>query len=129
MKSRLRAFIIKRVLIQYVILAILGIIFIEQSMHTLLGLTLGSFFSLIRFDSIAATVSKVIAEPQRFTGISRNASRYIINQISAFVLLTVSLEISIPLFFGVTAGILLVPLAIMINGISEALGLSHNRFQ
>jgi uncharacterized membrane protein len=59
----------------------------------------------------------------------RMISKYIINQAFVVLLLAVSIKLDFGLFSGLAAGLLLVPVTIMINGITEGLGITHNGFE
>lgn len=54
---------------------------------------------------------------------------YFAGQLAIIVAMIITLKINIWLFAGMVAGILHVPLAITINAVTEAVGLSKNGFE
>lgn len=52
----------------------------------------------------------------------------LLSQMMAFALLLLAALLDTHLFFGVAAGLLLVPAVICINAVTEKLGLTHNRW-
>jgi hypothetical protein len=54
---------------------------------------------------------------------------YMLNQTALAAMLYIAFRLDAGLFFGFTAGILIVPLILLVNGITEAAGITHNNFQ
>ena len=55
--------------------------------------------------------------------------KFLSTQTLTVLFMAVSISINKWSFLGVVAGILIIPLIILINSLTEALGLSHNNFQ
>jgi hypothetical protein len=131
LKSKLERFILKRALFFFILLSLLNIIFMKEKLFILGGLAVGGVFSVLKLGSFAA-VLKDYAKRLNNSGKSKSgyiAARYIINQIITITLLAVSLKINLWFFAGMTIGILLVPIVVFINGITESLKITHNNFE
>ena len=126
--SSLEKFIAKRVLIIFGVLVILNLIFVSQRMYVMLGLIIGSVFGFMRFSSFGATISRLVLHDKSST-IKETFIRYMVNHVAMIVLCAVSIKYSLWMFTGVIAGVLIIPGIIMINGITEGLGVTHNRFE
>jgi hypothetical protein len=103
----------------------------KEKLFILGGLAVGGVFSVLKLGSFAA-VLKDYAKRLNNSGKSKSgyiAARYIINQIITITLLAVSLKINLWFFAGMTIGILLVPIVVFINGITESLKITHNNFE
>lgn len=121
-------FLLKRVLVLYVILLVIDLIFIDKKWLALTGLTVGMGIGLLKFKSTALVLSKLISTDESKKHTKRNILLYVVSQLLVIIFLGLALLLSIWLFAGFTAGILLVPLAIIANSITEFLGITHNNF-
>lgn len=127
-RSKIEIFIIKRILIFYFLLTVLAILFVDQKVFVLSGLTVGAGAGLLRFCSTASMLAGYMLRDN--PGVTGNGViRYIVNMVATIALLTVSLIYDKWFFAGTAAGILIVPLAITLNGITEGLGITHNSFE
>lgn len=126
--NSLEKFIAKRVLIIFGVLVILNLIFVSQRMYVMLGLIIGSVFGFMRFSSFGATISRLVLHDKSST-IKETFIRYMVNHVAMIVLCAVSIKYSLWMFTGVIVGVLIIPGIIMINGITEGLGVTHNRFE
>lgn len=133
LKSKLERFVAKRVLIVFILMAILDIVLMNQKWHVLVGMLLGGIFSLFKFSSYAFVFSKVIASAanndRRNPAVKRSMLIFIINQLVLLPILYVSYKFNEWFFMGIVAGILLVPLVLIINSITEPLKITHNNFE
>ncbi len=117
-------FLTKPVAIVAVVLAVFaGIYWCDVLL--VLGIGVGAFVGVykIRLFSILFTVA-VSGKRPSLLGLLAQMSV----QTMAFLLLVVTALLDTSLFYGATIGILIIPLVICINGISEKCGLSHNRW-
>jgi hypothetical protein len=132
-KSKIELFIAKRALIFFIVLAISDIIFIAKRWLVLEGLALGGIFSILKFGSyvlvLTKTISPVSGIGQQKHGVRNSVLIFIVNQIILLPLLFISLKINQWFFAGIVAGILLVPLVLFINCITEPLKITHNNFE
>ena len=121
LRSSMTVFIIKRLLILFVILSIIDIIWIGQRWIVLAGLSIGMIFSVLRFDSYAMVLKKNNAYGIIIV--------FIINQVVLLPLLFIALKLNQYFFTGTVAGILLVPSVLLINSITEAFSITNNNFE
>lgn len=128
-QSKIERFLAKRVLALYIIIAAADLMLLPEKWKVLAGLTIGGIYSLFRLNSHAGTLSRLISQNKDAITKSHSMLKYLITQGLVFLLLAASLKINQWLFAGVTTGILLVMMAVMINGITESLGITHNNFE
>ncbi|HEX3028818.1 MAG TPA: hypothetical protein VHT34_05855 [Clostridia bacterium] len=133
LKSKLEIFVTKRVLIFFIILSIFDIVLLDKRWLVLLGLFPGSLLCILRFSSNALLLKEILSSAADY-GESRHAGFksvlfFIINQIILVFMLFVFYKISPWAFAGFTAGLVLVPFVLMLNGITEALRITHNNFE
>lgn len=115
-------------IILYLISVILLLIFFHGRPIIIAGLSLGGVLSIVRFSTNATSFIRLLSG----TGETLAGGRikwFIINSIVAFVVLAVSIKINLFFFGGVIAGIFFVPIVIIINSITEAIGITHNNFE
>lgn len=133
LKSKLEIFVAKRVLIFFIILSIFDIVLLDKRWLVLLGLFPGSLLCTLRFSSNALLFKELLSSAADY-GEYRHAGLktvifFIINQIILVFLMFVFYKISLWAFAGFTAGLVLVPFVLMLNGITEALKITHNNFE
>jgi hypothetical protein len=133
LKTKLEKFVAKRSLIFFILLAILDIVFIHRRWFLLTGLLLGGILSNLKFSSYALVFSKMIAynngNSQHRYGTGKSIIYFIMNQLLILPVLFLALKFNLWFFIGVVAGILLVPLVLFINCITEPLKITHNNFE
>jgi len=133
LKSKLEKFVAKRVLIFFVILAILDMVLIKEKWLVLSGLLIGGAFSVFRFGSYSMLFTNLLT-PTSDGNTKKHAALkstliFILNQSILLLLLFLAMKISSWYFAGIVAGILLVPFVLLVNGITEALSITHNNFE
>jgi len=127
--NKLELFLAKRALVLFAILAVLDIMLVSQRWAVLAGLTLGGILSLIRFGSMSAFFSRVLLPDYgKQATVLLIIIRQVANQVFTIIFLALSLMLCLEFFAGAVVGILIVPLVIMINGITEGLGITKNNF-
>lgn len=126
--GRFERFIIRRVLILLCILVVPSLIFISHRFNVAGGLLIGSFFGLFKFSSLSSMITRQLTT-NRADVIVKPLFGIIMSQATMILLFAVSIKYSLWLFAGVLVGVLLVPLAILINGVTEGLGVTHNHFE
>ena len=129
LSSRLEKFIAKRVLIFFIVLAILVVVFFSHRFFILAGLTVGGVFSILRLNSLTAAFSRILLQNVDKGAVRIVVTRFVINSVIAIVLLAASLNFNQWFFGGVAAGIFLVPLVIIVNALTEASGITRNNFE
>lgn len=122
-------FLTVRTLIFLIILLVLDFAFIDKKWMTAAGLIIGSIIGILKFAFMSNYISAVLMQGEKRLSKRKLFVKYLLVQFATILVLAVSILISIWLFFGVTAGILLLPFVILINIFTEALSLSHNNFQ
>ncbi len=113
----------------FLLLALLNLLFIQPKWPVLFGLLAGGAFSLLRLSSLASFLSRLLAKGDKSATQRKGVLNYIIGQFAVVVLLTAAINLSVPLFAGTVAGVLLVPAVIFINSITEILKVTHNNFE
>lgn len=96
------------------------------------GLIAGTVFSLLSFGSTATLMENVFNQKNSSSESGKHTFNYVKYfgvKFSTILLLYASLKYNIWFFAGLTAGILHVPAVIMINSITEAMGITHNNFK
>jgi hypothetical protein len=133
LKTKLEKFIAKRSLIFFIILAILDIVLFKNRWYVLVGLVVGGVFSISKFGSYTLVFSRIIASESRNSQhnhpVRKSLIVFFINQLVLLPLLYFALKFNQWFFIGVVAGILLVPLVLFINSITETLKITHNNFE
>lgn len=129
LESKLEKFIIKRALIIFIILSIISSVLAKEKWFSLAGLALGSVFSFIRLKALESALSGILISRARLSASAFMAIKYAVNQIALIFLLFVSVKYNIWFFIGMTAGILLVPLTILLNGICAGFSIMHNNIE
>lgn len=133
LKSKLEKFLMKRALICMVLMSAIDIIVIDEKWHVLTGLLSGTFVSIFRFGSNALILSNAMGVKQD-DRCSIFSSEFIIvlfglSQLILLPLLFLAYFISQWVFAGFIAGIITIPVVIMVNSITEAFGITKNHFE
>lgn len=133
LKNKLANFVAKRVLICCLFLSIIVLIWLEHRWFTLLGLLLGSAFSITKFGSYTWIFKRIVSDAagpaQKAHSARSGMLGFLVNQIVIFPLLLAAFFVDQWFFTGMVAGILLVPFVIMINCVTEALKITSNNFE
>lgn len=122
-------FITKRVIVFSVILVILNLIFIRQKLAVNVGLIAGTICGLLRFNFLSISLSEVLGTYDSGNARKRTLVSFVTSQVLIVVLLAASIKMNLWLFAGIVEGILIIPVFIVINGITEYLRVTHNHFE
>lgn len=127
--SKLDLFVLKRVLILLVLLMIIDVAFFEDKGVIFAGLLLGAACGLTRFFFMSQTYRRLLGRgtPSQTTFIALFA--FIVSLLGTIAVLVASIITNLWLFGGATAGILLVPIILTINSLTEGVGITHNNFE
>lgn len=130
LKNKMTCFMAKRVLLCFGILSIIDIIWFENRWFILAGLSAGGILSIVKFGSYVWIFGRILS-PSAAGRINAGGSIavFAMNQLILLPLLYLAYVLNHWFFAGVVAGILLVPLVIMINCITEATGITKNNFE
>lgn len=127
--TKLEKNIVKRAFFLYTLFTVAALVLCSHKYMFIMGLTAGSAFGVLRFASYAKTFSRILS-PDKVTGSAfRSICKVIINLALTVLLLVISLKFSQWMFFGVLAGTSAIPLAIVFNAVTEALGITNNNFE
>lgn len=126
--GKLEKFITKRVLILFSILTILNSVFLNNKLLFFIGLTLGSVLSLFRFFVMDSALTGILILKNGF-GNKKAAIKYIFSLLVTLIFLLIAAIINKWVMLGMMAGILIVPLVVMLNSITEGLKITHNNFE
>jgi len=124
----LRHFIKIRVAVVYTFLIVVSLIFFNDRWYLVMGLTCGSIFGVMKYIAAARFISNILLQNEK-THYLRVFTKYLSLQAVTILLMAVSIRINMWSFYGITAGLLLLPAIITVNSLTEALGISHNNFQ
>lgn len=116
-------------IILYLVTVILLLIFFYSHPIIIAGITLGGVLSIVRFSTNATSFIRLLSGTGETLAGGRGIKWFVINSIVAFLVLAVSIKINLFFFGGVIAGIFFVPIVIIINSITEAIGITHNNFE
>lgn len=130
MKAKaLQCFIKTRIIIVYIVSIIISLILFDNRWNIVIGLTCGSVFGILKYIVASRFISNILLQREENLSLARILVKFLSLQVVTVLLMAVSIRISLWSFLGVVAGILLIPLIILINSLTEALGISHNNFQ
>ncbi len=126
-------FVIKRVIFYYLLLTIADIVLMTQKWPILAGLTAGGIIGTVRFGTTASMFGRIPfisgkKDRKSFSSVGKQMV-FVINQVILLPLLYFSYKAGMAFFGGIAAGILLVPLVLLINSITEVLKITHNNFE
>ena len=125
----LQCFIKTRIIIVYIVLIIISLTIFDNRWYIVIGLTCGSVFGILKFIGSSRFISNILSQREKNTSLARILVKFLSLQVVTVLFMVVSISVSLWSFLGVVAGILLIPLIILINSLTEALGISHNNFQ
>lgn len=133
LNKKFTALVAKRVLICYILLSIIDMVLIRQRWSALSGLSAGAVFGILKFGSYSwvfgRIASEIAAGTLKGTGAGLGVLVFAFNQVLLLPFLYLAYKLGMWLFTGFVAGILLVPFVIMLNCLTEAVGITHNDFE
>lgn len=129
LKSNIEKFIAKRVLFLVGILSLADILMVDQRWLALAGLLAGAIFGILRFGSLADVIMQLLARSNAQAAAKKSVLNYVFSFIVLIVLFSASLLYNGWFAAGMITGDLLVPFVIMVNGLTEGLGITHNNFE
>lgn len=128
-KNKLAAFIGKRLLICYILVSIIVIIFIDRRWPVFIGLSVGSILSVMQLSSNISMFERLFSKETPKDAVKKGTLHYVLALLSMLAVLAAAVVYDIWLFAGIVGGLLTVPFVICVNGITEALGITHNNFE
>jgi hypothetical protein len=128
-QSKIEKFLVKRVLLLFVILEVVVILLMKDPQALSAGLFAGGIFSVLRLKAMADLLSRILFEKTTHRHANSSIAGFIIAQAAAALLLILALWIHNRAFIGAAAGILLVPAVVTVNSITEGLHFTNNNFE
>lgn len=125
----MKSFIKTRIIIFYIVLIIAAIILFDNRWNIVIGLSCGTMFGILKNIRTSRFLSNLLSQGDEKLCLGGTLIKFLSLQIVTVIFMTVSICIDLWSFLGVVAGILLVPAIILVNSITEVLGISHNNFQ
>lgn len=127
-KEKTEVFLVKRSIIITLVLLGLSIIFFEVNKEVIFGLLTGYLISLLRLRILSDTVTTLVKKAANHVK-KRMPAKYIAVQMLTIIVLILAIKRSIPFFMACFAGVLIIQLTILVNSISELLGITRNNFE
>ncbi len=126
--NKTEVFLAKKSGIVALILAGLSAAVFGINTEILTGLMVGYLVTLIRLRVLALTVENLITNAVK--QIKRSSpARYILMQLFTVMVLLLAVMKSTPFFLAVFTGILVIPITILINSLTELTGITKNNFE
>lgn len=126
--SNILKFFVKRILIVYVVLIIACFLSKNQKIPMIFALSASTFVSFLRLASFGRILKLLTSGEGKNRLIIINLLLYMLYLIAIGVVIAVSLKIGTRTFLAALTGTLLIVIIIMINAITEALGITRNQF-
>lgn len=126
--KELKAYVLKKVLMLFIVLSVPGIIILEHRWLMLAGMVFGGAFGIIKFGATSRSFSMMLASVSSNKAPGLTVLKYLVYLFATIALLAAALLLDTCFFAGTAAGVLLVPVAIMIDGIIKAFGVLRSGF-
>jgi len=121
-------FFVKRVCILYIVFFILCLLIKEQRISMLFALTAGILFSVLRFALLEAVLKLLGGGENKTIIIIINLVIYLFNLVIIGVMIVLAMQFGVLTLIATLVGTLSIPIIIMINAITEALGITKNQY-
>ena len=130
LKSKIEKFIAKKAVICLLLVSIIDMITVKNRWFVLIGLIAGTILSVAKFGGYAWIFARICNTDSTKKQAPRSSiTVFVLNQLILLPLLFLAYFLSNWIFAGFVAGILIVPFVIMINNITEVLGITKNHFE
>jgi len=126
--SNILRFFVKRICILYVVLVIVCFLSKYQRIPMIVALTLGVLFSLLRFGLLESVLKYLGASGNKSLAIVANLMIYLVSLVIMGVMVVLSMRVGVYTFLTALVGSLSIIIIIMINAITEALGITRNQY-
>jgi len=93
------------------------------------GILLGTVFSLLRFSYMGNTFYSLLMLKNPSMNVNKSILRYIILQLFTIVFLVILAKYNILYLVSSVVGILSVSLVVVVNSVTEGLGITKNNFE
>lgn len=127
-KGSLEKFIVTRSLVVMLAFSIVAVIFFSGRWAFLAGLALGYGTVILKLYAMGRMLDGLLVRRQSpaFLG---GLVQYLLRFGLLFLIMVVSAVIDTWMLFGSLAGAIALPIVVMVNGMTEAMGLTHNNFE
>ncbi len=126
--SNILKFFVKRVFILYAVLIVVCFLIKYQRIPMMISLTLGVIFSLLRFGILEAVLRYLGASGKKSLAIVTNLMIYLCSLLIVGITIVFAAHFGVYTFIAALVGSLSIVIVIMINAITEALGITNNGF-
>ncbi|MDP4118423.1 MAG: hypothetical protein Q8873_04445 [Bacillota bacterium] len=130
-KSRLEGFIAKRTVV-YLAITVIAAMFFKDRWYIACGLSAGAFFSAAKFAGYAWGYRRLTEETSgnkvNFKAVVRNIIIFVVSQLITITLLFEFYFYNVWLFGGFVAGLMAAPAILVVNSVTEVLGITKNNF-
>ncbi len=126
--SNILKFFIKRVCILYLVIIIVCFLSKYQRIPMIFALTLGTFFSLLRFWLLESMINYLSRSENKTLAIVISLMIYVFGLIVIGITVVFALNFGIYTFIAALMGSLSIVIVTIINAITEALGITKNQF-
>lgn len=130
-RNRLCTFMIKRTLVFFTILLVFGLLFLKEGIFFSAGLIIGQVCGLLKFILLESILTSMVSKTkEKHSFVFRTlAVKHAIELIILIFIFIISIKTNIWFFAGETAGVLLIPVVIIVNSLTESFRLSKNNFE
>lgn len=128
MISKTEIFLIKRSVIIIFGLIILSLIVFKFNKEIINGLICGYLVSLLRLKVLAGTIKEIVSIRIKKT-LKRSRFKYLLVQLLTVVILVVAIKVSILFFLSFFVGLISIQITILINSVTELIGITKNNFE
>ncbi|PYG89534.1 hypothetical protein LY28_00753 [Ruminiclostridium sufflavum DSM 19573] len=121
-------FFIKRVCILYFVLICVCFLTKGQKIPMIVALSLGTFFSLLRFGLLETMINYMCRSGNKTLTIVASLMIYVFGLLVIGITTVFALNFGVYTFIAALAGSLSIVIVTVINAVTEALGITKNRF-
>ena len=126
--SDILRFFVKRVCIIYLLLLIVCFLSKSHRIPMILVLTLSVFFSILRFAILEAVLKHLGNSGKKKLAIITNLVLYLFSLVVIGIMLILAMRISVYSFIIVLVGACSIVIIVMINAITETMGITRNYY-
>lgn len=119
------SFLVKRSSVLALCYVVICMIFFNKAPFVIIGALSGAFCGIVRFVAVSKCYGSLL-KPDRSK--ASDILCYLLIQIMTIIMLVFAAAWRIEFFFAAGLGLLIMPFVIFVNGITEALGLTKNKF-
>ena len=121
-------FFVKRVVIFYIIALVICLVIRGPKLVMVIALTSGVLLSLLRFAMLEAVFERLLGAAGKKTVIIIYLVIYLLNIVIIGTTVVLAMQFGVHSLMAALAGILSILIIVMINAITEALGITKNHY-